>query len=125
MSILKDSHDPKILIGCEWWKVFHTICASANLNTEDGRNGVLHFIKATQLLFPCEKCRKNFIEKVNMYPPEIYMKNRSNEDLFFMSYLYHDIVNQHNNKTSPKYEDVRNEYFNKFGLSNKCKSCNS
>lgn len=123
MSILPDSSDPKILIGPEWWKVFHTICATANLHSESGRKGVLHFIKATQLIFPCEKCRVNFNKKVKEYPPELYMKSENNEDLFFMSYLYHDIVNQYNNKPSPPYEEVRNEYFKKFGNVSQCKSC--
>ena len=79
-EILRNSTEPKQLIGQEWWKVFHTICATVNLNTKLGRDGVMHFIKATELLFPCEKCRKNFIEKTKAYPPEYYMKSRNNED---------------------------------------------
>ncbi len=76
----------------------------------------LLFLKCYSILIPCETCKKNFVYKLQHYPPEEYLSNAN--DTFFYSYLMHDLVNQHINQTepgvhkqSPSYDVVKEYYF--------------
>jgi hypothetical protein len=69
------------------------------------------------VLLPCEKCKKNFKYKLKKYSPNQYLLNK--EDLFFYTYLLHDLVNENitledseHPKTSPEYNQIVNSYTN-------------
>ncbi len=115
------SQEPRELVGKFFWTVFHTIAVTADLTKKEERDAVLKLFDVYKTLFPCADCRKNFRAKMDAHPPQMYMD--SNENLFFLTYLYHDIVNQGNGKKSPNYFAIKREYFTKLGKKGSCSKC--
>lgn len=120
-NLLPNSDEVSVIAGPSFWTVLHILCATVDLKDKQKKNDFLNVVKAYSSLFPCEKCREHFKDKLIALPIDQFME--SNEMLFFWSYACHDIVNQQNGKVSPKYENVRNEYFSKFKKIGECSSC--
>jgi hypothetical protein len=109
------------LAGPSFWRVFHILCVTVNVKDPEELDSLGKYIECMATIFPCEKCRRNLQQKLEAYPWRMY--SGSNEELFFMSYLYHDIVNRYNGKVSPKYTPLKEEYFALFKDSKKCVTC--
>jgi hypothetical protein len=87
-----------------------------------------NYINAYPDLLPCPACGEHFRTNLKKYPPDKYMRN--NHDLFFWTYVMHDLVNGQCNanmspdeikKQSPAFDDVKRYYFS--GLGEECKVC--
>lgn len=105
------------------WTSIHV--AAASLEPENAKYFVL-LLKSWVHLLPCNYCRNNLQKKLDMFPPEPYLRN--NHDAFFYSYLIHDLANKHitkyhpeTPKISPPFDEVKSFYFKKLGKA--CKEC--
>lgn len=112
--------------GPPLWRTLHIICAAYQPGYA---SDVKTFVVTLSRLLECQckDCANHFKRNLIEYPIDSYLSN--NEDLFFWSYLLHDIVNIHYNKThpgeppkiSPPYEDCKKEYFD--GVGGVCYEC--
>lgn len=118
MSSLKG----KSFFGPPMWKTLHCV---ATTYTPDKAGAFINLLNSYTELLPCETCRENLKKKIIAYPPTYYLN--SNHDLFFYTYMLHDLANKdinshHNsNKISPPFITVKSEYFSALGES--CKEC--
>ena len=99
--------------------IWATIHSEAVTYTPENAEAFRAFIYSQTSLLPCEKCRKHFKENLNNYPLDDYLD--SNHNLFFWTYLIHDIVNKSLGKKSPPYDQVKRKYFD--ALASECKGC--
>jgi hypothetical protein len=119
--------------GRSVWRTLHSFAAAY---TPDSANAFLNFVyDAISNLLPCDACRDNFKRKLEILPPHRYLG--SNHDLFFWTYLIHDLANQdiskkyredvsagrepeNTVKESPSFVDVKIKYFNAL---KGCRTC--
>ena len=112
------SRTGKAFWGPPTWFLIHVLATALQPKNSEAYKTFLHSL--TKLL-PCiRECRTNLKLKLQILPPDDYMKNR--EDAFFYSYTLHDMANQQISiahpdtpKDSPNYDKIRNYYFD--GLS--------
>jgi len=102
-----------------------TIAASYKPSTA---SSFKNYINSLPDLLPCPSCGDHLRKNLELHPPDKYMRN--NHDLFFWTYVIHDIVNSQCNasmspgdqkKQSPAFDDVKRYYFS--GLGEECKVC--
>jgi len=113
----------KDFVGLPTWVILHSYAATY---TFDQKKAFIEFINSLGQLFPCSTCRDNFKKKLKILPLEPYLGN--NNDLFFWTYCIHDMVNDaitesdpSNPKSSPPYDQVKFNYFQKMKV---CEDCN-
>lgn len=101
------------------WNFLHSTAATY---TPDNRRAYSAFLyDVIPRILPCSRCRENFKEKLKKIPPDTYLSN--NHDLFYWTYVVHDLVNQATHKgPSPPYDVVKAAYFN--ALKSDCTDCN-
>jgi len=121
MSIAKG----KNFWGPAAWRFIHSIAVTY---TPDKAEQFKVMMTTFTDLLPCEICQVNLKEKLKKFPIDQYLK--SNETLFFWTYVLHDLVNQAINATNPKikkvsppYDQVKSFYFNSLNVS--CTDCNA
>jgi hypothetical protein len=76
---------------------------------------------------PCKECGEHLVQNLENLDVRTYLTN--NHDLFFFTYVLHDMVNQQHNihkpdepkKVSPNFDDVKAEYFR--ALVAECQVC--
>ena len=114
----------KDFVGPSCWQVLHSFAAAYS---PEQRDSFVAFVDSFSALFPCHICRKNLEKKRKLLPIEPYLDN--NHDLFFWTYIIHDMVNSaitgsdpSNAKTSPCYDTIKYVYFDAMG--NHCDDCN-
>jgi hypothetical protein len=104
----------------EWegamWHTLHSFCATYK---ECQREDFKVFIRYFTEFLCCDKFRQKYQQCLEKAPIDPYLSN--NSDLFFWSYLIHDLQNKEANKVSPPYKDFRQYYFSALG--NECPSC--
>jgi hypothetical protein len=111
--------------GPSEWKSIHSKCA---VYKPESAAAFKKYINSLPDILPCEDCGKHFKKNLEKYPLDTYLGN--NHDLFFWSYLIHDVVNQQITeanpskppKISPPFDKVKAYYFR--GLGEDCKVCN-
>lgn len=108
-----DHHRVKNFIGPPTWKVLHSLGAGPSTPPA---GVILRLINAIRELFPCEKCRQHFREKMTLYPIDEYLKHGPS-GLFLYFYWIHDLVNIDINresgedlKESPELATVKKQY---------------
>ena len=104
--------------GKSAWNFIHSTAATY---TPDNRGAYEKFInEVIPHILPCSVCRKHFSEKIKEFPPDSYLGN--NHDLFFWTYMIHDMVNVATKKApSPPFEEIKTEYYS--ALKADCKDC--
>ncbi len=134
MTTFRENHLPdkrgKKFWGERFWDVFHEMCA---VYQPQNAHHFKQMITAFPYLLPCGSCGEHFRKNLQTFPPDAYMRN--NHELFFWSYVIHDVVNKQINeenskrgstidaapKISPPFEVVKRYYF--VGLGTECKVC--
>ena len=91
---------------CGWFTI-HLIGAAYQPSPETKKSATA-FMNALTHLLPCEKCKVNLQHKLNAVPIQTYLASR--RDLFFWTYVVHDMANQHLDKTSPSLEQAQRMY---------------
>lgn len=112
--------------GPSEWKSLHSKCAVYKPQYAESFKA---YINSLPDLLPCEECGNHFRANLKKYPVDTYLGN--NHDLFFWSYLIHDVVNLQINaskpsqpkKISPPFDKVKQYYFRALGED--CKVCNT
>jgi len=112
--------------GSPAWTTLHSFAAAYR---PEKRQSFLNFVKAFPDLLPCDECGEHFRLNLQRIPVENYMK--TNSELFFWTYLLHDLVNQQiskhkpasQRKRSPPFDEVKDYYFR--ALSNDCQVCST
>lgn len=109
--------------GPPMWATLHCVAVTY---TPDKAQAFIDLLNSYVALLPCAFCSKNLKDKIKAHPPEPYLK--SNHDLFFYTYILHDLANVHitqhhpeTPKSSPPYLEVKERYFRALGAS--CKEC--
>lgn len=114
MNIDKNSSKKgKAFWGPPTWFMLHFLAAILRPGTSHAYKTLLSCL--TKIL-PCKECRGNLELKLEILPPDRYLKN--NEDAFLYSYTIHDMANQQISvvhpetpKNSPNYDKIREFYF--------------
>ena len=109
---------PKDFIGPSVWKNLHYFASSYN---PEQASAFKMFVQSLTVLFPCPMCADNLKQKLKEIPIDNYLKNR--DDLFFWTYLIHDVVNKQISaemvkinprkrpKISPPFDKIKAYYF--------------
>ncbi len=113
----------KDFVGPNAWRVLHSYAAGYS---PDQKNDFTKLVKTLTETFQCTTCLQNFKKKLEIVPLEPYLTN--NHDLFFWTYVMHDMVNQAisktdpaNSKVSPAYDKIKYIYFSIMG--EQCNDC--
>lgn len=79
------------------------------------------FLQILCHLLPDNISKNNLRDTLERYPIEPYLRN--NHDIFFYSYMIHDIINKKidSRRKSPPYTDVKTFYFSSLG--EECNDC--
>jgi hypothetical protein len=107
---MRQNFDPTIW-GPKAWFFLETITMAYPMNpSEEEKKNTKLFFYTLQFVIPCEKCRKNYNEHLDIYPlSDEVLNNRDN--------LFKWIVNMHNSVDINKkrsYNDTYNFYINKY-----------
>lgn len=110
--------------GPHFWRTIH--CAAAAYKPENEKE-FRDFIMALGNIIPCDSCKQNWWSNLEKIPMDKYLSN--NHDLFFWTYIIHDIVNKEYNslnpnspkKISPDFYRIKAQYFS--ALNEDCKAC--
>lgn len=111
-----ESQDSKSFWGSSMWKAIHSAAVAYKPSM---RNSFKRYIELHGEIIPCESCRKHFKENLKILPIDQYLE--TNEQAFYWTYLFHDIVNRRLGKKSPPYTDIKRIYFKGVGI--ECLSC--
>lgn len=120
--------------GPSIWRTIHSFAAMYSPSRADE---FIHFLyDVIPSLLPCTLCRENFKTKLTILPPHRYLG--SNHDLFFWTYMIHDIANRditekynhdvengtspdNSPKSSPDFIQVKYLYFDALKGCSTCK----
>lgn len=103
--------------GKDFWgpPIWTTLHILAYCYDPKHKDEFIEYMWLLTLLLPCDYCKKNLETKLKKYPPERYTK--SSGQMFYYSYIIHDLANQHitryhpqTPKTSPSYDDISKIY---------------
>jgi hypothetical protein len=108
------------------WETIHIIAAAYKYSPEAAKAFVSMLEGLMNYFLPCDKCRANLKKKLETMPIEPYLF--SNHDLFFYTYMLHELANRQISqehpdapKTSPPYLEIKQHYFSKLGK--ECSEC--
>lgn len=109
--------------GKKFWgpKLWSTIHCLAAAYTPDQKEYFKSFLNNLTKLLPCDVCREHFKKNLKQLDVNKYLDNKY--QLFYWSYLLHDMVNKQLGKKSPDYNIVKDIYFKQMGES--CTTCQS
>ena len=113
--------------GPSTWKSLHSMAVKYDITK---KQHFINYINSLPHLLPCEKCGKHLKDNLKSFPYTPFLNN--NHDLFFWTYLLHDMVNIQINsenikdknfkrKISPPDDVVKNIYFSAL---KSCLDCN-
>ncbi len=97
----------KAFWGPSFWIVKHFVALHSK-NKDDYKRLVQFYIQ----LLPCEMCKTHYVKNLEKYPVELYTK--SNESLFYHSFVLHDLVNKTKKppSSSPSFDEAKRIYSN-------------
>lgn len=105
----------KAFWGPGMWTTLHLFAITAT--TDQRRKLYIKYLNILTKILPCERCKRNLIEKLRNNPPDRYIN--SHKTLFLYSYIIHDMANVHITKytntikISPPFDDVL-KYYNRI-----------
>jgi hypothetical protein len=98
--------------GTPLWMLLHSV---GSYYEPENAAYFKQFLNCYAKLLPCEKCKNNFVYKLREHPVDPHLSNA--DDIFFYTYLLHDLVNESINKEdsktskeSPHYETIKKFY---------------
>lgn len=93
--------------GPSLWKSLQSIAFTfPNDATEEQRKDYIDFFKSVGPVIPCPSCANHYQQYINENPIDA----ENTDSLARWVYDLHDKVNKKNNKTSPTFEEIKNDY---------------
>jgi FAD-linked sulfhydryl oxidase len=105
--------------GPHAWYLLHSITLDYPENpTELHKRNMTNFIKAFQLVIPCEKCKINFNKHLSAYPlNDNILKSKLNLVKWMID--MHNSVNRETGKKILSYDDALDDLISKYNNENK------
>lgn len=93
--------------GPAMWKTLQSIAFNfPEKATPEQRKDYIDFFKSVGPVIPCPSCSTHYQEYIKKNPIDA----ESTESIARWVYDLHDTVNKKNNKTSPSFEEIKNDY---------------